>query len=59
VIDLGYNLAYQFAAAPLSDMMNDFVILLFREIELKLLYVCPGSLITHTTIHHGKTDAMF
>jgi hypothetical protein len=25
VIDLGCNLAYQFATAPLSDMMNDLV----------------------------------
>jgi hypothetical protein len=25
VIDLGCSLAYQFVAAPLSDMMNDLV----------------------------------
>jgi hypothetical protein len=30
-----------------------------KEVELKLPYVCPGSHITHTTTHHGKTEAMF
>jgi hypothetical protein len=29
-----------------------------KETELKLPYVCPGSYITRTMTHHGKTDAM-
>jgi hypothetical protein len=30
-----------------------------KETKLKLRYVCPGSYITYTVTHHGKTDAMF
>jgi hypothetical protein len=28
-----------------------------KEAKPKLPYVCPGSYITHTMTHHGKTDA--
>jgi hypothetical protein len=30
-----------------------------KETKLKLAYVCPGSHITRTMTHRGKTDAMF
>jgi hypothetical protein len=44
-------------------MINIALIPLFiprsEETEPKLPYVCSGSHITRTAIHHGKTDAMF
>jgi hypothetical protein len=42
-----------------NTSLISLVIPQFKEYELKLSYVFPGSYITRTMIHCGKTDAMF